>query len=773
MTVFIFSLPQGQLQSQGTKGLDTSYYMGEPLEEVLLQTDRDLYLAGESIWFSSFCGIRNEPGHSPISQILYVEIFNAAQKVFLREKFKLSDGNTSGYLIIPDETPTGYYFIRAYTMYLRNFPPENYFISGLTVVNPEIPLSRAYNNEEIRISAEHGKTADDISLALKVPFDIAQKTTSASLVDNNGERLDQLNIYPNGLCKIEYTPVDTIPYFLKLNFEDGDSLLTLIPGSIGSGISIQAEISESDLNINIFWPGYDQTGFANCKLKVLNQAYHKQYETGININQKISRHKVSVSELTSGFGYIALVDQNDSILGFKPYYIETQILENIQINLSKNSFKSRDKVELEIQLPQFAADEIALTTIAVVKKGTAIISEETLPELIIENPCLLKSYFEKNTVRTNNISEQINLAMMLYASSALELYRKQLNQPEPKGIYPPEIRDVSVSGYLLDKNTKEPIKDIQMFASVLFDDFQLHTTRTLDDGSFVFSLNHLTGKHNLYLFPDIRDKGEHELLIHNDFSTDYRNLVECIPHIDSVLINLLDEIYRNQQVSDNFPGGISVDHREVLKLSPWFGVEMITINLADYINLSSFREVINEIVPSVRLKENNNQYRFTLFDDKAQISYENPLVLLDHIPVTDINELIKIHPAQIEKIEVMNHPYILGDYTIWGLIVISTKTDNFGGIKLPEESAFLNYQTLQNTASFVPLEFCDKLRETTSLPFFSTLLYWDPSCNSDSNTKTISFYTSDDQGEFDVIVRGVKSNGDVYIGETTFSVSDK
>ena len=773
--IFIISLLRNPLQSQNGRGLEAGYYTGEPLEEVKLLTDRDLYLAGESIWFSSFCGIRNEFTPSPISQILYIEIYNAEHKVFIHEKFKINNGKTSGYLVLPDETPTGYYFIRAYTIYLRNFPPENYYISSLTIINPEIPQSGGYGNKDIKIAAENGNFTipASLQLALKVPNMMVQKTIGAFLVNNNGEQLDQLKIYSNGLCKIDFVPVDSIQYFLKLKFRDGDSLLTPLPGSNKMGMSIQTKISAAELNIKIFWREYDQKNFPNCKLKVLTQAYHKEYETGVLINQNITETKVPLAELSPGLSYIAIIDQNDSILCFKAVYIESKIPASIQVGLSKNTFHSREKVELDIQFPQLQTSDPELMTMAVVKKGTAINSRESLPEIVIGNPFLLKSYFEKAPGRSADLMEQINIALMLHTSNALEPYQKHMDRQEPKWIYPPEIRDVSISGFLLDKKTKEPIKDVQMFASVLFEDFQLHTTKTLDDGSFVFSLNHLTGKHNLYLFPDIRNGGEHELLIHNDFSTEFRDLKETNLVVDSALINLLEEIYINQQVSNSFPGGISAEQHEVPKLSPWFGVEMISIKLADYINLTSFREVINEIVPSVRLKDNNNQYRFTIFDDKAKISYENPLVLLDHIPVTDINELVKIHPALIEKIEVMNHPYILGDYTIWGLILISTKTDNFAGIKLPEESAFLNYQTLQNSSSFVPLRFGPEFKETSSLPFFSTVLYWDPYFNTDPNAEKPSFYTSDFKSDFDVIIRGISGNGNFYNGVATFSVTDK
>lgn len=758
------------LQSQNSNGFEAAYYAGEPLEKIVLQTDRDLYLAGEYIWFSSFCSIINESAFSPISQILYIEIYNAEKKVFLREKFKLNKGKTAGYLLIPEETPTDYYFIRAYTMYLRNFSPENYFTSSLTIVNPEIPQSGAIFNQEIKTAIEIGNLSADVpsKVALKLPAHILQKTTDFYLVNNIGEQISDLNIYPNGLCLAEYTAVDSLNYFLKLQFQNGDSLLTpLVPQNVND-LVIQTEMPGAGIDIKAFWPDTDQKHGSNFKLKITSQAYFDLFETDLVLNNKIT---IPNTKLSQGLNYIVIADQKDSIVGFKSVYFENEITKNIELKIPKSNFNTREKVELDVQLSEQQSGYPELVTVSVIKKGTSVNNDLFLPEVVIENPFLMKSYFEQNTTRSAEMKEQIDIALMLFEKKAKEAYRNFLNRPKSNWIYPPEIRDISISGLLVDKNSKEPLKGVQMFVSVLFEDFQLHTTKTKDDGSFVFALNHLTGNHNLYLFPDLQDDGEHELLIHNDFSTDFRALNKCTPVIDTDLINLLEEIYINQQVANNFPGGITEKQHEERELSTWFGAEMISIKLADYINLTSFREVINEIVPSVRLKENNNQYRFTIFDDKAELTYENPLVLLDNIPVSDINELVKIHPAMIEKIEVMNHPYILGDYTIWGLILITTKTDNFAGLKLPEESAFLNYQTQTNSASFIPLQFGAELEENSSNPFFHTTLYWNPYFNSDQDVEKISFYTSDNVSEYDLIVRGIKSDGSPYFGSVTFTVT--
>ena len=60
----------------------------------------------------------------------------------------------------------------------------------------------------------------------------------------------------------------------------------------------------------------------------------------------------------------------------------------------------------------------------------------------------------------------------------------------------------------------------------------------------------------------------------------------------------------------------------------------------------------------------------------------NPLVLLDNIPVLDVDEFLKIPLDRIEKIEIIDKPYIVSGIKYSGVICVSTKRKDFAGIKL-------------------------------------------------------------------------------------------
>lgn len=109
-----------------------------PIEKISLQLDKHYALSGDSIWFDAHCLQANQEP-SPLSKVLYIEIFNDRQKVITQHKFKINNGTAWGVIPIPESVETGYYFLRAYTQYMRNFSIADFYHQNLILVNPTLP----------------------------------------------------------------------------------------------------------------------------------------------------------------------------------------------------------------------------------------------------------------------------------------------------------------------------------------------------------------------------------------------------------------------------------------------------------------------------------------------------------------------------------------------------------------------------------------------------------------------------------------------------------
>ena len=83
-------------------------------EQIHINTDRETYLSGETIWLkvNTYEGNLKIPVN--LSKIVYIELFNQDNIAIQQEKIFLEDGLGSGYIEIPKYLQTDYYYIRAY-----------------------------------------------------------------------------------------------------------------------------------------------------------------------------------------------------------------------------------------------------------------------------------------------------------------------------------------------------------------------------------------------------------------------------------------------------------------------------------------------------------------------------------------------------------------------------------------------------------------------------------------------------------------------------------
>jgi hypothetical protein len=92
------------------------------------------------------------------------------------------------------------------------------------------------------------------------------------------------------------------------------------------------------------------------------------------------------------------------------------------------------------------------------------------------------------------------------------------------------------------------------------------------------------------------------------------------------------------------------------------------------------------------------------------------------------------------------------------------------GIELPENSYFFDFKTYepQNEISF-PAYPDSKGNER--IPDFRNTMYWNPFLHGNpSDTISCEFYTSDNTGEYVVIIRGISEQESILEGHCNFKV---
>lgn len=171
----------GQTGSDLSDGLTEKFQRfceAVPWEEVFVHTDRDNYMAGEELWMSTWVTDRASSKLSENSRIIYVELLNSASRPVVQKRFSLEKGNGPGLILLPDTLSPGEYTLRAYTNWMKNFPPETYFNRKLNIYNA---LS---NKEFVRtLNIPAAESANSADAGRMTGF-------SAEIIDNEKEVLE-------------------------------------------------------------------------------------------------------------------------------------------------------------------------------------------------------------------------------------------------------------------------------------------------------------------------------------------------------------------------------------------------------------------------------------------------------------------------------------------------------------------------------------------------------------------------------------------------------
>lgn len=179
--------------------LVASQMLSQPLKErVILFTDRNLFISGETIQFTAL--IKSETDSNSVSRILYCELITGGGRRMAGGKYATENSAVSGHLAIPAELVSGIYYLKAYTKTMRNEGPSVYSYDLIKVVNPY--------SDEVNVEAGDasgtGGSALVIDTSIRNSFDVPAHTLPGDTV--------RFNIKDPSICRtLKNLTISVIP----------------------------------------------------------------------------------------------------------------------------------------------------------------------------------------------------------------------------------------------------------------------------------------------------------------------------------------------------------------------------------------------------------------------------------------------------------------------------------------------------------------------------------------------------------------------------------
>ncbi len=320
---------------------------------------------------------------------------------------------------------------------------------------------------------------------------------------------------------------------------------------------------------------------------------------------------------------------------------------------------------------------------------------------------------------------------------------------------------ILVAGTVTDSVSGEPIDNAIVLISLQDSIIRLKYDITDNEGSFCVLLHNYYGQQEVFVNAfnqQMEPISNTRITLRNQFEIDPSQPTELIltqyaP--DSLELNkaLIAKAFEMQQFT---PIGIS-NRPETLHDHFVLGTPRHTAFTDDFIELNDFREITREITPFIRMRKGKNgQPELRVASDKGAVT-ANPLLLVDGVPLTDLNQLIDKGSAVVKRVDTQNKPRNFGNISFTnGIVAVWThKIDFWEDCHVPGTYRFVVQGFQPPITESVPTPSKDRL------PDLRQTVYWNPSVNT-AEQKSISATLSDETGEFVIEFFGIGRDGKIY-----------
>lgn len=228
-------------------------------EKLYLHTDRDRYLAGDTVWLRAHCV--DARSHRPVaeSRYVYVELHDGEGKLARRVKLLARDGRYAGYLPLPADAG-GDYALVAYTLFMANQGSDYFFKKPISVA-PLRPDAKVGARTERRIGAfdvqffpEGGYLIDDIRcrVAFKALADDGLSVEVEGVIRNaRGEFVDSIRSLHAGMGCAAFTPRDGERYYAECSIPSGQTRRFELPAADNDACVLRVLSEEERFTVQV------------------------------------------------------------------------------------------------------------------------------------------------------------------------------------------------------------------------------------------------------------------------------------------------------------------------------------------------------------------------------------------------------------------------------------------------------------------------------------------------------------------------------------------
>lgn len=755
-------------------------------EKLFVHTDQAGYLTGETLWFKIY--YVDGSFHKPLdlSRVAYVTLLDQAGQSVLQTKVSLTTGGGSGTLFLPASLRSGTYRMRAYTNWMKNFSSGYFFEKTLTIVNPFTPFDppqpKALPDYDIQFFPEGGNLVQ--GLTGKVAFKAADSTgrgvaVRGWLLNDKNDTLSRFASLAFGMGTFTLTPEANTTYRVLLRDDQGQSFIRPLPAIQQRGYTLRLDETSADqLTLTVSTNVAEAPAvylFAHTRnaIQVVAQQPMRPRPGGAE-----ARFLVDKKALGEGITHLTVFDASQRPVCERLYFKQPAGLA-IALATDQPQYASRSRVTLDA-LVQAAGGKFEQTALSVAVYRLDSLSAsrsgsiQSYLWLSADLPGFVESpdyYLQPETPERKQATDNL---MLTHGWRRFRWTDVLSARSAPPRSFIPEVNGLIIQGTVTDPATGAPLPNKLVYLSTPGRPIRLHVSRSDSAGGIRFDMLDFYGPKTIMVQTHPRDSLA-KLNITNPFMDS--PLPRPLPQLslpEAQADQLLSRSVAMQVQAAFWADRASQYRYPAVDSAAFYGKPGESYLLDAYTRFPRMEEVLREYVLGVMPRKRQGHFNLDVLNAPYRAIFDNPpLVLMDGVPVFDMDKVIDFSPLKIKQLDVVTNFYLISPAIFSGIISFMTYKGDLAGFPLDDRLLKLAYDGLQLQREFYAPRYDRPSGAQSRLPDGRTLLYWNPALPISAQGKgRVDFYTSDQDGTYVVEVNGLSGNGRAGSQRTGFTVKN-
>ena len=414
-------------------------------EKVYIQADKNLYVAGDTVYFKAYVTLGECNVLSALSEVLHVQLINTKNKIERSLNLLLKHGMASGDFYLPKDLAGGNYHLKAYTQWMKNNGSASFFDRTVLVyalnkpVTNQLPNMLSGGDVDIRFLPEGGNLVDGI--VSKVAFKAIGsnglgREVKGEILDNQGNIAGRFSSTHLGMGFFLLKPESGKSYKAVLNLNSDTKKIFNLSAAAEQGVNLSVD-NDSLPKATVKIMANDEFYLKNKGETFLLLVYDHGKITSVNcrMDSQVICLDILKRHLHSGVAIVTLFSPQGEPLCERRFFVQNYDGLSIGLTANKSNYSYGDPINLSLNVKNRADSAVAgYFSVSVVNENSLNNPEDAdniSSYLLLSSD--LKGYIEKPGYYFTDITDQklkdLDLVMLTHGYSGFEWKDVDENKP--------------------------------------------------------------------------------------------------------------------------------------------------------------------------------------------------------------------------------------------------------------------------------------------------------------------------------------------------------